>query len=72
MYILAFVVMHFVFALKYLLSLVIEDEPSWVVEDAETVQNRVNQIEEDNQDKKLMQRIDSHFQPLDLLFQVLN
>ena len=71
-YIIAFVAMHLIFGLKYVLSVVIQDEPDWVVEDEENVTNRTAQVEEDNADKKLMQRLDPHFTSLDLLFEVLN
>ena len=53
-YIIAFVAMHLIFGLKYVLSVVIQDEPDWVVEDEENVTNRTAQVEEDNADKKLM------------------
>ena len=41
MYILAFVAMHLIFGLKYLLAILIQDEPSWVVEDYNNVENRI-------------------------------
>ena len=36
MYIVAYVVMHLIFALKYILSVLIEDTPEWVEEDIES------------------------------------
>ena len=71
MYILAFVAMHLIFGLKYLLAILIQDEPSWVVEDYNNVENRIKQIQEDNQDKKLIQRMDINFEPIKLLTEVL-
>jgi hypothetical protein len=37
MYIIAFLAMHLIFALKYALSVLIQDESDWVQEDAMTV-----------------------------------
>ena len=48
MYIVAYVVMHLIFALKYILSVLIEDTPEWVEEDIESEKHRVNQILNDN------------------------
>ncbi len=71
MYLLAFGALHFIFLLKYILAEVIEDEPAWVQEDLERVSNRVEQVEKDNQDKKLLERLSDHYTDLDLLFEVL-
>ena len=71
MYIIAFVAMHVIFGLKYVLSVLIEDTPEWVEEDAEAVKHRVVQIEQDNTDKKLMHRLAPYYSPLNLVFEVL-
>ena len=43
MYIYAFLAMHLIFALKYILSILIKDEPEWVAEDKDAVKNRILQ-----------------------------
>ena len=71
-YILAFVSMHLIFFLKYLLSIFIEDVPEWVSQDEENAMHRRSQTLEDNQDKKLISRLRSKYTPFDLLLEVLN
>ena len=44
MYILGFVALHVIFALKYVLQEIIEDEPGWIVDDIEINENRVQQV----------------------------
>ena len=71
MYILAFFTLHFIFFVKFILAEVIDDEPSWVKEDAERVENRVDQVLKDNKDKKLIEYLSNHYSEYDLLFEVL-
>lgn len=71
MYILAFSTMHFIFVVKFVLAEIIDDEPAWIGEDAENVANRVDQVEKDNRDKKLIEYLSKHFSEVDLLFEVL-
>lgn len=42
MYLLVFFIMHFIFFMKKILAEVIEDEPAWVQDDIENVENRVD------------------------------
>ena len=63
--------LHFIFLVKYVLAEIIEDEPDWIQKDSERMQNRVEQVEKDNQDKKLLERLSDHYSELDLLFEVL-
>ena len=41
MYLLAFMALHAIFVIKYILAEIIEDEPAWVREDSEMSENRV-------------------------------
>jgi hypothetical protein len=70
LYIYAFLALHCLFALKFILALLIEDVPGWVAEDMEHQKHRMEQLAQDNQDKKLMERLE-RYQPLDLLFEVI-
>ena len=71
MYFLAFVALHTAFFIKFFLQEVIEDEPGWISERREVEENRVAQVEKDNQDKKLWERLSEHYSEMDLLFEVL-
>ena len=42
MYTIAFATLHLLFLAKYILAEVIDDEPEWIAEDRELVQNRVD------------------------------
>lgn len=72
MYVIAFGTLHFIFILKYILAELIEDEPEWIRVDKESMENRVAQVENDNQDKKLYERLSKHYSEMDLLFEVLS
>lgn len=67
MVIIVFCVQHLVLLFKIILAEVIEDEPEWVQEDMETVENRVTQTQSSIDDKKLWERLSDHFEPYDLL-----
>lgn len=41
MYIIGFCALHIIFFVKYVMQELIDDEPSWVAEDRESVENRV-------------------------------
>jgi len=71
MYIITFIALHIIFLIKYILAGVIDDEPAWVSQDAEKVANRVEQVDKDNKDKKLIEYMSSYFSDVDLLFEVL-
>jgi hypothetical protein len=71
MYMLAFGALHCIFLLKYFLAEIIEDEPGWITEDREMQVNRIQQVQTDNEDKKLWERMSEHYGPMDLLFECL-
>ena len=71
MYTITFAILHLIFLGKYILAGVIDDEPAWVIKDAEKVANRVEQVDKDNKDKKLIEYMSSYFSDIDLLFEVL-
>ena len=71
MYYLAFGGLHVIMMVKYILQELIEDEPGWVVEDRENTNSRVMQVERDNNDKKLVERMQKHYSKNDMLFDVL-
>lgn len=56
-YILAFVALHVIFLIKYLLADAIEDEPAWIAQDRENAKHRVEQVQQDTNDKKLWERL---------------
>ena len=57
---------------KLILAEVIEDEPEWVQDDMESIENRVKQTEDSVNDKKLMERLAQHYEPIELLYDVLD
>lgn len=72
MYLLAFLALHAIFLIKFLLQEVIEDEPSWIGDQREIEENRRKQVELDNQDKKLWQRLSEQYTETDLLQEILD
>lgn len=70
LYIYAFLAMHAIFLLKYVMGILIDDVPGWITEDMENEKNRLEQVNRDNQDLKLLERLE-RYDPLDLLFEVL-
>ena len=69
--IIAFGALHLLFFMKYILAEVIDDEPAWVAEDKASMKNRVLQVRQDTNDKKLWERLSMQYTDLDLLFEVL-
>ena len=67
MYIIGFATLHIIFLVKYVLAEVIEDEPAWIDDDRQAVENRVEQVMSDNQDKKLLEYISGYYEPGKLL-----
>ena len=57
---------------KLILAEVIEDEPDWVRDDVDSIENRVKQTEDSVNDKKLMERLAQHYEPIELLYDVLD
>ena len=57
---------------KLILAEVIEDEPDWVRDDVDSIENRVKQTEDSINDKKLMERLAQHYEPIELLYDVLD
>ena len=63
----AFCVQHIILLLKIILAEVIEDEPEWVQDDIDVVDNRVDQMAGKIEDMKFMERLSDHYQPIELL-----
>ena len=65
--IIAFCVQHLILLLKIILAELIDDEPEWVQDDIEVVDNRVDQMADKIEDMKFMERLSDHYEPIDLL-----
>ena len=57
--------------MKVILAEIIEDEPAWVQADIEAAENRVEQIHDSIQDRKLIERLAGHYRPRHVLDEVL-
>lgn len=62
-----FCVQHFILLIKIILGEVIDDEPAWVQDDIDVVDNRVCQMEARIEDMKFMERLSDHYDPIDLI-----
>lgn len=71
MYYIAFGMLHVIMLLKYVMQELIEDEPEWVTVDRAQTKGRVEQVERDNNDKKLIERMSKHYTKMDMLFDLL-
>jgi len=70
--ILAFCVQHVILLLKIILAEVIDDEPAWVQDDMDVVDNRVDQMAQKIEDMKFMERLSEHYKPLELIGDVFD
>ena len=56
--IMVFIVEHIMIAFKFVLAELIDDVPEWVVEEQRNMKNRVNQVQAEIDNKKLLQKLD--------------